>query len=216
MRLGIGAWRPHAGPTTCQESHHDISNGHNAQRQRCVAGLDYVATDRKTRFVILRRERLLEDDMRVETRVIRRTNCSILAAQFAVIQAEKFSPAHVAASSMVSRPPTLRPARPTTATAQRHQRRNAAACDKAGAAVLVMSCPYQAPTTPRPRRTSPQSGPFPGNLEPFDPDVVFLERVADLARRQSEDARGLGLHPAGPFHCIDQALPFRQAETTRG
>ena len=45
-------------------------------------------------------------------------------------------------------------------------------------------------------------------LEAFDLDVVFLERVADLARRQSEDARSLGLHPAGLFHRVDQTAPF--------
>lgn len=42
--------------------------------------------------------------------------------------------------------------------------------------------------------------------EPLDLDIVLLQRVTDLARGQAEQARGLGLDPAGALHCLHDAL----------
>ena len=40
---------------------------------------------------------------------------------------------------------------------------------------------------------------------------MFAERVADLARRQLKQARGLGLHPASRLHRFEQTFPLRLA-----
>jgi hypothetical protein len=49
------------------------------------------------------------------------------------------------------------------------------------------------------------SGP-PLLLKSLDRDIMLAERVADLARRHLEQARGLGLHPASCLHRLQQTF----------
>jgi hypothetical protein len=51
------------------------------------------------------------------------------------------------------------------------------------------------------------SGP-PILLKSLDLDIMLAERVADLARRHLEQARGLGLHPASRLHRFEQTFPI--------
>jgi len=45
-------------------------------------------------------------------------------------------------------------------------------------------------------------------LKSLERDIMFAERVADLARRQLKQARGLGLHPARRLHRFQQTFPL--------
>src|SRR6266511_3969855 len=43
-------------------------------------------------------------------------------------------------------------------------------------------------------------------LDTLNLDVVLFQRIADLARRQSENAGRLGLDPARLLHCLDETV----------
>ncbi len=45
-------------------------------------------------------------------------------------------------------------------------------------------------------------------LKSLERDIMLAECVADLARRQLKQARGLGLHPASRLHRLQQTFPL--------